>query len=300
MNEATAHSYSLGRPLDSMAPPFTGEDSSFAGQRLDDSEIHQARYRHCTFTNVSFKQAKLDDCAFADCVFVGCYFRRTTLRNCRFEGCRFYDCEFPRVSLAGCRFYYVRFRGCQIAFDEMEHSLPSEPNLREELCRNLARQSVLVGLSDQARRYRKVENAAREIHLWNGFTGQSDWYRSHFVGWQKFFALLGWTLSKLNGCLWGYSDSGMRLAVNFVASVLVMFPSIYWLLGPCRSSDPDELVTFTDCVLLSISTATPADFSSATSLNGLWIMLFLSIQSLYSVVLVAMFAAFLFQWSSRR
>ena len=36
-------------------------------------------------------------------------------------------------------FYYVRFSGCQVAFDEMEHSLPSEPNIREELCRNLAR-----------------------------------------------------------------------------------------------------------------------------------------------------------------
>ena len=227
-------------------------------------------------------------------------FRRAILRNCRFEGCRFYDCEFPRVSLAGCRFYYVRFAGCQIAFDEMEHSLPSEPNIREELCRNLARQSMLVGLSDDARKYRKLENAARESHLWNGFTSQSGWYRSHFVGWQKFLALRGWIWSKMNGILWGYSDSGIRLAANFLTFTFVVFPMLYLLSGLFRTTDRDALATFADCVLLSVSTATPADFSHATPSSGWLVMLVAAVQSLYSVVLVAMFAVFLFQWSSRR
>ena len=300
MNEAASHSYSLGRPLGTIASPFTGEDSSFAGQRLDGQRICQATYRHCTFINASLKEAILADCAFSDCVFVGCYFRRAILRNCRFEGCRFYDCEFPRVSLVGCRFYYVRFAGCQIAFDEMEHSLPSEPNVREELCRNLARQSMLVGLSDDARKYRKLENVARESHLWNGFTSQSGWYRSHFVGWQKFLALRGWIWSKMNGILWGYSDSGIRLAANFLTFTFVVFPLLYLPSGLFRSTNRDALTTFADCVLLSLSTATPADFSHATASYGWLVMLVASVQSLYSVVLVAMFAAFLFQWSSRR
>ena len=300
MDEETANAYSLGRPLTPMARPYTGKDCTFAGQRLNGLEIRQARYRHCTFVNVSFKEATLDDCAFSDCRFIGCYFRRATLSNCRFEGCRFLECGFPRISLAACRFYYVTFSGCQIAFDEMECSLPAEPNVREELCRNLAKQSSLLGLADDARRYRKLETQSHERHLRNGFTSQSDWYRRHFVGWQKVLAFRSWAWSKANRVLWGYCDSGIRLIANFLLSTFGLFPLLYWLLLPSNRIDLGESTTYLDCVLLSVSAATPADLDRVIESRGWEIVLFMSIQSLYSVVLVAMFAAFLFQWSSRR
>lgn len=300
MNEAVFNSYHLGRPLTKLESPYTGEDSTFAGQRLDSEKIRQARYRHCTFVNVSLKAATLDDCGFADCIFIGCYFRRTTLKNCRFEGCRFYECDFPRVSLSACRLYYVRFIGCQLPADEMEHSLPSEPNVREKLCRNLARESSLLGFSEDARRYRKWETDAHEEHLKSGFTSHSDWYRSHFVGSQKLLALRRWTWSKLNRFLWGYCDSGTRLIFNFLSFTILIFPFLYWLLVPSNSSNTDELMRFANCILLSLSTATPADFPHEVGLGSWELMLLMSIQSMYSVVLVAMFAAFLFQWSSRR
>lgn len=300
MDGIPAEPYSIGRPLTPMAPPYTGEDCTYAAQRLNGQTIQQARYRHCTFVNVSFKQATLDDCAFADCRFVGCYFRRTTLRNCRFEGCRFHECGFPRVSLAACRFYYVSFADCQIAFDEMEHSLPPEPNVREELCRNLARQSSLLGLSDDARQYRKLETEARECHLKNGFKSQSDWYRNHFVGWQKLVAFRGWVWSRTNRILWGYCDSGIRLIANFMLTTFGFFPLLYWLLLPDIRTNSEESTTYLDAVLLSVAAATPADLDRGVESDPWWIVSLMSIQSLYSVVLVAMFAAFLFQWSSRR
>ena len=282
-----------------MEPPFVGADLTFAGQRLDCRDVRQARYRHCTFVNVSFKEATLDDCAFADCKFIGCYFRRTVLQSCEFAGCRFVDCEFPRISLAACRFYYVKFFGCQIAFDEMECSLPIEPNVRSELCRNLAIQSSLLGISDDARRYRKLENESRELHLKNGFLSQSGWYRTHFMGWQKVWAFRSWIWSKTNRVLWGYCDSGFRLIANFALTTFALFPILYWLLLPSTSNDSTG-ITFVDAILLSISAATPADFAVYLESRSWVIVLLMSIQSLYSVVLVAMFAAFLFQWSSRR
>lgn len=300
MNEILTYPYSVGRALTTMAAPFIGEDFCVAAQRLDKHEIQRAAYRHCTFINISFKEALLEDCIFSDCIFFGCYFRRAILKNCKFEGCRFYDCEFPRVSLAGCRFYYVKFVGCQIASSEMEHSLPSEPNLREDLCRNLRRQSTLAGLTDDARRYGKLENSARETHFWNGFTGQSEWYKTHFTGWDKVRSLRGYIVGKLNGFLWGYSDSGMRLATNFLLCTFVVFPSLYWLLGRFGSSGTSAPPTIGDCILLSISTATPGDFVHVFEIDQ-WLETFaIAVQSLYSIVLVAMFAAFLFQWSARR
>lgn len=300
MDEIPTESYSVGRPLTPMAPPYTGEDCTFAAQRLNERTIRKARYSHCTFINVSFKQATLHDCAFIDCRFVGCYFRRTKLINCRFEGCKFHECGFPRVSLAACRFYYVSFSDCQIAFEEIEHSLPTEPNVREELCRNLARQSSLLGLTDDARQYRRLGSEARESHLKNGFKSQSDWYRSHFIGWQKFLAFRSWVWSKTNRILWGYCDSGIRLIANFLLTTIGLFPLLYWLLLPGERMSGNGSTTYFDAVLLSVAAATPADFDRGVESSAWFIVSLMSIQSLYSVVLIAMFAAFLFQWSSRR
>ena len=301
MDHATSNSYWLGRPLAEMANPYSGADLAFAGQRLDREDIQLASYRHCTFANISFKDAKLDDCNFSDCIFVGCYFRKTSLRNCKFEGSRFYNCDFPRVMLASCRFLYVRFSDCQIAFDEIEHSLPSEPNVREELCRNLARQSLVLGLADDARRYRKAGTAAYEEHLRNGFVGNSEWYREHFIGMQRFRAFSRWMWSKMNRFLWGYCESGSRLVVNFSSFCLFVFPFLYWCMDSSEDTIRGQTTTkVVDYVLLSLSTATPADFSHDVGMDKWQVMLVMSTQSLYSVVLVAMFAAFLFQWSSRR
>ena len=275
MNEAAFSSYSLGRPQTTLESPYTGEDSTFAGQRLDTKTIRQARYRHCTFVNVSLKEATLDDCAFVDCIFIGCYFRKTVLKNCRFEGCRFYECDFPRLSLSACRFYYVRFIGCQLSADEIEHSLPFEPNVREELCRNLARESSLLGFSEDARRYRKWETDAHEQHLKSGFTSQSDWYRSHFVGSQKLIALRGWIWSKLNRFLWGYCDSGSRLVFNFLSFTILIFPLLYWLVQS-NISNTGESIRFSNCVLLSLSTATPGYFPHDVDSEGWELMLLMS------------------------
>ena len=293
--------YELGRKLSNITSPYSGRDLAFAGQRLDNKRIQLAQYRHCTFINISFKEATLEASNFSDCTFINCYFRRTTLRNCTFEGTRFYDCDFPRVSVAGSRFFYARFNGCQIAFDEMENSLPSEPNIREELCRNLAQQSHALGLVNEARRYRRSETAAYEQHLKNGFASASQWYREHFVGTEKWRAFFRWVWSRTNRFLWGYCESGTRLIANFFASSLIVFPLVYWVVGGSGNTDQDQTAIETiDYILLSLSTATPAEFSHEVSIDDWLVMLVVSIQSLYSVVLIAMFAAFLFRWSSRQ
>ena len=300
MGSETPRPSGTGRPLARIERPHSGEDYTFAAQRLDECELRQARYRHCTFENVSFMKATLDDCAFEDCIFLGCYFRRARLRECVFKGCRFYDCEFPRVSLEGCRLVYVRFRGCQIAFDLIRDCLPQEPNLREEITRNLARESYVLGLTDDARRFRMVEHDAREAHLRNGFAGESEWYREHFKGSRRVRAFVQWLWSKANRFLWGYCESGTRLAGNFLVSTAAVFPLLY------RLFDDDGAVaeaaggaTFS-YHLLSISSATPASLFDLDELDAWPMVILMALQGTYSVVLVAMFAAFLFQWSSRK
>lgn len=199
-------SYQLGRPLSELTDPFQDQDKAFAAQRLDGRRVEGASFQHCTFANLSFKEATLQAGTFLNCVFIGCYFRRAQLINCRFTGCHFFDCNFAHVAVNGCDFRFSVFRGCQISFSEMVFSLPSEPNLREELARNLALESSRLGLSQESRSYRMTEIKAHEEHLKAAFLGSSQWYREHFDTLRRAWAFSQWFLSLLNRWLWGYGE----------------------------------------------------------------------------------------------
>ena len=108
--DATA--YVLGRDPGTLASPFHGKDKLYAADRLDGRTVDKGEYEHCTFANISFKEAALLACRFLNCAFIGCYFRRGDLRECSFVGCKFIDCEFPRVAVQGCDFRYSRFSRC--------------------------------------------------------------------------------------------------------------------------------------------------------------------------------------------
>ena len=292
--------YPIYRPTAKFEEPYEAEDRTFSDARLDGKEIGHANYRHCTFVDASFKGATLQDCQFLHCTFLGCYFRRTTLKNCTFTGCRFYDCQFPYVSLHICDFKYSLFKSCQVPFSEMELSLPSAPNLKEQLCRNLAIQSADLGLSDETRRYRRLEVKAREEHLWKGITSESAWYRTHFTGFRsKGRAVYQWILSKTNCLLWGYGERLSVLLVNLAVVVLVVFPLLYWWLGDLTHDDGTSLDLW-DYLYFSMVNALPVGVSSTISPSN-WIgYLLVVVESIFGSVTLALFAAYVFRWSLHR
>ena len=63
-------------------------DSLFAAIRADKWEFGHRIYKHCTFANVSFLAATLDNCTFLNCAFLDCYFRKTVVTM------RFVDATF--------------------------------------------------------------------------------------------------------------------------------------------------------------------------------------------------------------
>ena len=298
LNTSERVMYPIYRPTAKFEEPYEAEDCTFSDARLDDKEIGDVNYRHCTFVDASFKGATLQDCQFLHCTFLGCYFRRTTLKNCTFTGCRFYDCQFPYVSLHTCDFKYSLFKSCQVLFSEMEHSLPSAPNLREQLCRNLAIQSADLGLSDETRRYRRLEVEAREEHLWNGITGESEWYIAHFTG-RRFRAGCQWMLSKMNCWLWGYGERLIVLLRNLLLVVVVVFPFLYWLLADLTRNDGASLDLW-DYLYFSAVNALPVGVSSTISASG-WIGYSLVVvEAIFGSVTLALFAAYVFRWSLHR
>ena len=292
--------YHLGRPLAPFEPPYSSNDKAFAAQRHDEAVIKSPRYEHCTFANVSFKKAKIEDGNFLDCVFIGCYFRRAELTNCQFVGCRFFECNFNRVVLKSCDFRFSIFRRCQIAYSEIEYSLPREPNLREELTRNLSVESSRLGLSQEARRYRIAEIHAREEHLRAAMWGESQWYREHFDGLARFKAFVKWMLSLLNRWLWGYGERAFVLVRNLLVLAFIVFPVLFYIFKDQLSHISGRPIELWDPLYFSLENVIPAGVVSGIIATGSTAHLLAALESLFGVVAVALFAAYIFRWSLHR
>ena len=225
-------------------------------------------FRHCTFVNISFKDATLKALHFLDCTFVGCYFRRTTLERCNFIGCKFRDCEFPKLSLVTCRFQYTTFRGCQIPFASMHSSLPDEPNLCMDICQNLALESSKLARRDDARLYRIEVMKAREQHLLNAVRGESAWYQDHFMGFAKCRALFDCAISRLNRYLFGYGESLCVLVLNSLIGAFVLFPCLYLLTAKGFDDPAGEGHSYGIMTLFSVSKMFPVANASGISPNS--------------------------------
>ena len=292
-NIITSTSYHIGRPLGEIRQPHKEIDRTFAGQRLEE-EVEDADYKHCTFINIGFKEVKFKNSIFFNCIFVGCYFRRAQFKNTSFQGCQFIDCKFPRISISVCDFRYSNFTGCQISFSEIEHSLPSEPNLMEDLSRNLALESLRLGLYQEAKRYKTVRINAHEKHLKAAFCGNSQWYKDHFDICARICAFLEWLLSLINRRMWGYGEKISTLVLNLIL-LLFIFPVVFFLCRQELVHLSGKMITIIDIFYFSLENVLPAGVVSGVIATGGIAQLLAGLESFIGVVFTALFAAYIFR-----
>jgi hypothetical protein len=242
------------RPITPLETPWTYTEVSFAGQRLDGVSIDLGLFSHCTFANVSFKGCTISDTRFVNCAFISCYFRKTKIQNSKFDGCKFVECDFPKVRVQSTSFMFPRFRGCFIAYDEMQPNLPPEPELREMVAVELAREAYAQGDTTGARKYRLAALRAHEKHLARAFTARSSYYKEHYDALERFRAGASWIASQANRLVWGNGERGTTLLCNFLILALIVFPLIYVGIGGVKA-ETGKLTTI-DYLLLSIDSAT--------------------------------------------
>jgi Pentapeptide repeats (9 copies) len=230
--------YLWGRDPASLDPASDGEDALFAAQRMDAKKFVGREFKHCTFANVSFLDCEIRDARFIDCVFANCYFRHCKIQDSRFSACRFIDCDLTKIDIRTSDLkYYNNFQGCYIPFGELEQSLPSEGNLKQHLCLNLAEEASRKGALKDAGLYRQAGAEGREDHLKSAFLRSSTYYRDKYKGAARLTALVEYMGSRLRGWAWGYRRSFLTILRNWALVTLVLFPLIFWpLKGGLRQS----------------------------------------------------------------
>nr|WP_281719372.1 pentapeptide repeat-containing protein [Nitrosomonas nitrosa] len=300
-----AEAYFHGRAAGALQSPFKGSNQLFAGQRLDGQIIASPTYEHCTFANVSFKEAKLEGGRFVNCVFVACFFRKTDIRSCNFSSCRFINCEFPGASFSGCDVRYTRFVGCYIPVDDIEHNLPSEPNLREHLSRNLAREAALLGDPHAARRFRLLEVRAREANGWAAVIGKTKYYRDHYNVRARFTTLVRLVGSVLNRVLFGYSERLWVLVRNFALATFLLFPGLYFfsiegLSGSTVTGTPVQQSPVWAAFEFSVKNAVVGALASQIDAVTLAVRAAAAVQIVLTAIWASLVASYLFRWSLQR
>lgn len=300
MADTDLSAYLLGRQNGVLTAPYKGRDLAFGAVRLDGQQINGGDFSHCTFANISFKQVVLCDTSFLNCLFIGCYFRRAELRNSRFVGCRFIDCNFGHIAVKSCDFKHSSFHGCQMPFSEFRHSFPPEPNLREELARNLALESSRLGLSSEARQFRMAEIQACEANLLAAIKGDSTWYKEHFDGFARARSATQLILSLGNRWLWGYGERAWVLVRNLLILGLLVFPSLLFLLRDGLTHSIRAEIGFQDVLFFSLQNILPGGIQSGVTAIGFAARMVSGLESVLGVVALALFASYVFRWSLHR
>lgn len=300
MSQAEIDVYSLGRMVGDLEEPFQAADRAFGSIRLDGRTIWNGDFQHCTFANISFKEVTVQSSTFLDCVFIGCYFRRAELVDSSFIGCRFIDCHFGKIAIKSSRFGYSSFRGCQLPFEELRYSFPPEPNVREELARNLYLESSRLGLTSEARLYRMIEIRAREDHLGAAILGRSQWYREHFDALGRVRSALSLSLSLFNRWLWGYGERAWVLIRNLLALSFVVFPVLFYLLRDGLIRPNGDPIGPWDSVIFSLENMVPAGIDSDIQAIDLAPRILAGVEAIFGVVVIALFASYIFRWSLHR
>lgn len=268
-------------------------DKEFKGNRLLISQS--------SFAKMGFRESKFYYSRITHSTFIDCYFKKTVFENCDFTGCKFINCTFDEVIMINCRLDYTAYVGTTIEYNAIYHNLPkNEYNLRHNLCRNLALESLKAGKPDEYRKFYFEEKRSSEKHYWEMIRQNQDWYRGHYSTWDRIIGL-GHLLSSLfNKVLWGYGEKLTHL-IGVMLTVMLAFTLIYWNMGSIFKVENLKEYTnlrLIESLYLSVSnffTVTPNIQSQNVSYN--WLA---SIEGAIGIILVGFFSAALFRNINRR
>lgn len=256
---------------------------------------------YSTIANMGFKKCRFTQINFSHCTFINCFFGRAHFEDVNFVECKFIDCNFGSATIVACDFRYARFQGCFILYRDMKKNLPSQPNLRWDLVRNIAIQCLNLGDTSEYRLYFFAEKDASEQHFWKMFIHDESFYKNKYGLWESVSGLLRLITSKISKFLWGYGESILSL-LAVISGVIIIFTLLYLSLPGSFSRSGSNVsyvsLSFIQCGYYAISS-----FFNITNdlipLDNLIIGITL-IENVIGLVLTGFLIAALFRYINRR
>lgn len=196
--------------------PQKGHHFTFCDAVNDGLKVTDASLQTCHFHRIGAKDALFERSSLTQCLFEDTYLRKARFSNVQFTGSTFRNCNLEKASFHGCDLSYCSFQATKLDRNEILGNLPSEPNLKRDLARNLRKNFEALGDKDSADMFLDIEIEAHEQELLGIFRRNTEYYRSHYSGVDQAFAGLKYLGSKLSGLIWGYGHRVRRLVMSYL------------------------------------------------------------------------------------
>ncbi|WP_243295522.1 pentapeptide repeat-containing protein [Geothrix mesophila] len=237
------------------------------------------------------KSIKFQNCNFHSALFRLCYFHKASFVNCDFTGSIFVDSNLRGATFEQCKFHYSQFKSTQVDLSQIEKNLPEWENCRRELLRNLRKNAESIGEVDDVRRAFALEMESAHEHWRNACKQPSQYYKSHYKGFQgKFYAWKNRISLLTQKYYWGYGESPLRL-MFFTVLILLIFSL---MLRPVNVVEK-ELNFYTKFTSLFLST-----LGGKSSILENRSQIFLCLFSLFRLASIGLFAATVVRRLARR
>ena len=105
-------------------------------------EFERESWKSREIYDVNCKKTIFRDCDFSYSEFDLGYFHSAEFRDCKFVGARFNNCNFQSAKFFACDFSWAQFSKCQISVKEILATLPSSPNIRQDVLRSLKANAI--------------------------------------------------------------------------------------------------------------------------------------------------------------
>lgn len=204
-----------------------GENLLFCDETRDGYQVENITVKISAFLRLGMSNAMFANSNITQSEFDKCYLRKCIFRNVDFTGSVFRDCNLDKASFDCCTLKYARFYNCQLDANEIENSLPKEPNLRLDLARNLRANFNQIGDRESAEHFLDIAMSAQEELLKKIITAKTKYYRDNFNLQDRIRSLVELNKLTISKYIWGYGYKIERLMMSYIVFILLFSLTSY-------------------------------------------------------------------------
>lgn len=229
----------------------------FSDQIKDDLNVSNLNLKFSSFIRLGLRDASFKGGSISHSIFEDVYARKAKFSNIDFTGSVFRNCNLERATLKSCTLKYCEFSNTQLPHLEIISCLPSEPNIREELARNLKMNFIGLGQKDIADKFLEIEIKAKESRMIEIFKSKTSHYKENYDQLDRIENVGLFIWSWIKRFFSGYGYSVKWIFISFI-SIMFTLSLVIFLNGPLSLKNSIEAV-FSESITFSYSPYKPID-----------------------------------------
>ncbi|MGZ9769440.1 pentapeptide repeat-containing protein [Bacillus toyonensis] len=245
----------------------------------DNLRLSNIKLMRSKLVNLGMKYAEFSTCAITQTRLERCYLRKAKFVNVDFTGSTFEDCDLENANFNSCNLRYVKFRNCKLNLKEILGCLPTEPNLKVALLKELRKNQLDLGDNKSSDAILvKIYDTEKELLL-ERVMCRTSYHRNREDLVSRTGALFNYIMLQMNDFIWGYGLKLSRLFRTAILMILMFGMLIYYFtdkdyLAVTASGNIHTKLNFWESLYASYTNFTTVGYGHYTPLGTASILLF--------------------------